>query len=56
VRPSILDPVSYQQANVIGLQNLLDFAKETNANSLFLPPAVVYMVSMIIFPGRKMNS
>jgi len=28
VRPSILNPVSYQQANIIGLQNLLDFAKE----------------------------
>jgi len=28
VRPSILNPLSYQQANVLGLQNLLDFAKE----------------------------
>ncbi len=27
VRPSIEDPVAYQQANVIGLQHLLDFAK-----------------------------
>lgn len=27
VRPSILDPLSYQQANVIGLQNMLDFAR-----------------------------
>lgn len=28
VRPSIQDPLAYQEANVIGLQNLLDFAKE----------------------------
>jgi UDP-glucuronate 4-epimerase len=27
VRPSIENPLSYQQANVIGLQNILDFAK-----------------------------
>jgi UDP-glucuronate 4-epimerase len=27
VRPSILNPLAYQQTNVIGLQNLLDFAK-----------------------------
>ena len=27
VRPSILDPLAYQRANVIGLQNLLDFAR-----------------------------
>ncbi len=27
VRPSIDNPLSYQQANVIGLQNLLDFAR-----------------------------
>src|SRR5258705_7037771 len=30
VRPSIADPLGYQQANVIGLQNLLDFANEKN--------------------------
>lgn len=27
VRPSILNPLAYQKTNVIGLQNLLDFAK-----------------------------
>ena len=27
VRPSIENPLSYQQANVIGLQNMLDFAR-----------------------------
>jgi UDP-glucuronate 4-epimerase len=27
VRPSIEDPLAYQQANIIGLQNLLDFAR-----------------------------
>lgn len=30
VRPSILDPVSYQQVNVQGTQNLLEMAKELN--------------------------
>ena len=30
VRPSIDNPVAYQQANVIGLQNMLDFAKIKN--------------------------
>ena len=28
VRPSIQNPMAYQQVNVIGLQNLLDFAKQ----------------------------
>jgi UDP-glucuronate 4-epimerase len=28
VRPSIEDPLAYQQANVIGTQNLLDFARQ----------------------------
>ena len=28
VRPSIQNPLAYQQANIIGLQNMLDFAKE----------------------------
>lgn len=28
VRPSIQNPLAYQQANVIGLQNMLDFARE----------------------------
>lgn len=27
VRPSILNPLAYQQANIIGLQNMLEFAK-----------------------------
>ena len=30
VRPSIQNPLAYQQANVIGLQNMLDFAKGKN--------------------------
>jgi UDP-glucuronate 4-epimerase len=46
VRPSILDPVSYQQANVIGLQNLLDFAKETNCKQfVFASSSSVYGVN-----------
>src|SRR6266540_2052236 len=43
VRPSILDPLSYQQANVIGLQNLLDFAREkTIKQFVFASSSSVY--------------
>jgi UDP-glucuronate 4-epimerase len=43
VRPSILDPLSYQQANVIGLQNLLDFVKEKNIRQfVFASSSSVY--------------
>lgn len=46
VRPSILDPVSYQQANVIGLQNLLDFSKETKCKQfVFASSSSVYGVN-----------
>ncbi|HMG68259.1 MAG TPA: GDP-mannose 4,6-dehydratase [Chitinophagaceae bacterium] len=46
VRPSILNPVSYQQANVIGLQNLLDFAKETNSRQfVFASSSSVYGIN-----------
>jgi UDP-glucuronate 4-epimerase len=46
VRPSILNPVSYQQANVIGLQNLLDFAKETKCKQfVFASSSSVYGIN-----------
>jgi len=46
VRPSILDPVSYQRANVIGLQNLLDFAKEIKCKQfVFASSSSVYGVN-----------
>jgi len=46
VRPSILDPLSYQQANVLGLQNLLDFAKERNIMQfVFASSSSVYGVN-----------
>ena len=46
VRPSILDPVSYQQANVIGLQNLLDFAKEAKCKQfVFASSSSVYGIN-----------
>lgn len=46
VRPSILNPLSYQQANVIGLQNLLDFAKETNCKQfVFASSSSVYGIN-----------
>jgi len=46
VRLSILNPVSYQQANVIGLQNLLDFAKEKNCKQfVFASSSSVYGIN-----------
>src|ERR1700693_3011516 len=46
VRPSILNPLSYQQANVIGLQNILDFSKEKNCSQLvFRSSSSVYGIN-----------
>lgn len=46
VRPSILNPVAYQQVNVIGLQNMLDFAKEKNIRQfVFASSSSVYGVN-----------
>jgi UDP-glucuronate 4-epimerase len=46
VRPSILNPLSYQQANVIGLQNLLDFAKEKKIRQfVFASSSSVYGIN-----------
>lgn len=46
VRPSIANPVAYQQANVIGLQNMLDFAKEKNIQQfVFASSSSVYGVN-----------
>jgi UDP-glucuronate 4-epimerase len=46
VRPSILDPRSYQEANVIGLQNILDFAKETKCKQfVFASSSSVYGIN-----------
>jgi UDP-glucuronate 4-epimerase len=46
VRPSILNPLSYQQANVLGLQNLLDFAKQRNIEQfVFASSSSVYGVN-----------
>lgn len=46
VRPSIANPVSYQQANIIGLQNLLDFAKEKKIQQfVFASSSSVYGVN-----------
>jgi UDP-glucuronate 4-epimerase len=46
VRPSILNPLSYQQANVIGLQNLLDLAKEVECRQfVFASSSSVYGIN-----------
>ena len=46
VRPSILNPVSYQQANVVGLQNILDFSKEKNCKQfVFASSSSVYGIN-----------
>jgi UDP-glucuronate 4-epimerase len=46
VRPSIDNPVAYQQANVIGLQNMLDFAKAKNTKQfVFASSSSVYGIN-----------
>lgn len=46
VRPSIQNPLAYQQANVIGLQNMLDFAKEKSIEQfVFASSSSVYGVN-----------
>ena len=46
VRPSIDNPVAYQQANVIGLQNMLDFAKIKNIKQfVFASSSSVYGIN-----------
>jgi UDP-glucuronate 4-epimerase len=43
VRPSIENPMAYQKVNVIGLQNMLDFAKEKNIKQfIFASSSSVY--------------
>ena len=46
VRPSILNPLAYQQSNVIGLQNMLDLAKEKKIHQfIFASSSSVYGVN-----------
>jgi UDP-glucuronate 4-epimerase len=46
VRPSIANPLSYQQANVIGLQNLLDFARQKKIKQfVFASSSSVYGIN-----------
>ena len=46
VRPSILNPLSYQQTNVIGTQTLLDFAKEKDIQQfVFASSSSVYGIN-----------
>ncbi len=46
VRPSILDPMAYQQVNVVGTQNLLDFAQQRNIQQfVFASSSSVYGVN-----------
>lgn len=46
VRPSIQNPMAYQLANVIGTQNLLDFAKEKNIKQfVFASSSSVYGIN-----------
>lgn len=46
VRPSIEDPVGYQQANVIGLQNMLELAKEKKIKQfVFASSSSVYGIN-----------
>lgn len=53
VRPSILDPQSYQRVNVLGLQNVLDFAKEKKVEQfVFASSSSVYGINKH-FPWRE---
>lgn len=46
VRPSIENPLAYQQANVIGLQNMLDFCREKEVEQfVFASSSSVYGVN-----------
>jgi UDP-glucuronate 4-epimerase len=46
VRPSIQHPLAYQQTNVIGLQNMLDFANQKNSKQfVFASSSSVYGVN-----------
>ena len=46
VRPSIADPVGYQQTNVVGTQMLLDFARQTGVpHFVFASSSSVYGVN-----------
>ena len=46
VRPSILDPLAYQRANVLGLQNMLDFAVQADCSQfVFASSSSVYGVN-----------
>jgi UDP-glucuronate 4-epimerase len=46
VRPSIINPLAYQQSNVIGLQNLLEFAKAKGTGQfIFASSSSVYGIN-----------
>lgn len=46
VRPSILDPLAYQQSNVLGLQNMLDFARQKEIEQfVFASSSSVYGIN-----------
>ena len=46
VRPSIMNPLAYQQANVIGLQNMLEFAKAKEIRQfIFASSSSVYGIN-----------
>lgn len=46
VRPSLMDPLAYQRANVIGLQHMLDFAKENKIRQfVFASSSSVYGIN-----------
>lgn len=46
VRPSIKNPIAYQQSNILGLQNMLDFAKERHVKQfVFASSSSVYGIN-----------
>jgi UDP-glucuronate 4-epimerase len=56
VRPSIQDPIGYQRANVIGTQNLLEFARELEIERfVFASSSSVYGVNPDV-PWQESNN
>jgi UDP-glucuronate 4-epimerase len=53
VRPSIQNPVLYQEVNVAGTQNLLEFARQRNIRQFVFASSSSVTGSMKIFPGMK---
>jgi nucleoside-diphosphate-sugar epimerase len=55
VRPSLQDPLAYQEVNVGGTQNLLELAKEWGVRSSSLRHRAAFMGRTRAYPGARMT-